>query len=146
MLWFWSRFAGVLAMALTLSGSACTDPTRMPGWELLGEPGLLFWVKQYYERHAVEENGICTRPLLDGATRARLIEETEEELVVELTYYYRDRIRDPDEDCNLINRTHCFVMVRCRGFGERTFTVAKTTDGLEVVDMSGPQRAGRRQP
>lgn len=144
MSWFWYRSAGVLALALTLAGSACTDPTKMPGWELLGEPGLLFWVKQHYERHAVEENGICTAPLLDGATRARLVEETEDKLVVELAYYYRDMIRGPEDDCSRLRPARCFLMVPCRGFGARTFTVAKTADGLEVVDMSGPQR--RLQP
>lgn len=144
MSWFSPKHVSALATALVLS--ACTDPETMPGWELLGEPGLLFWIQQYYERNALEENGICTAPLLQGASRARLVEETEEELVVELAYYYSDRIRGPSDDCDRLRPGRCFMMAPCRGFNERTFTVARTPEGLRVTDMSGPQRRRTAQP
>jgi hypothetical protein len=33
---------------------------------------------------------------------------------------------------------------QCRGFGTRTFTVARKADGLEVIAMTGSQRKGIR--
>ncbi|MCE3247415.1 MAG: hypothetical protein K0R41_1240 [Geminicoccaceae bacterium] len=55
---------------------ACAgDPRANPAWTLGGEPGLLFVIKQYYERNALEEGGICASPLLEGVTRSRVVEE-----------------------------------------------------------------------
>lgn len=133
------RVASVLGLLLL---AACIDPKTSPIWELAGEPGLLYEVKRHYERNAVEENGQCPWPLLDGVTRSRVLEETEDRLVVEVGYYYRDRVRD-DEDCDELRPNRCFIMRPCRGFAERTFTVDKTAHGAEVVAMSGPKRQRR---
>jgi hypothetical protein len=140
----WQRALAVLSFVVVLQ--ACTDPKTNPAWELAGEPGLLYEVKRYYEHHAVEEAGICTRPLLEGATGSRVVEDTEDELVVDLTYYYRDMVRDRGDDCGPLRPNRCFVMVPCRGFAQRTFTIDRTAEGPKVVGMSGPERATTLRP
>ena len=121
-------------------------------WSLEGHPGLLYKVKQYYEWNATEEAGLCTRPILEGVTRSATIAETEDELVLQLAYYYRDFVRD-DDDCSELRPARCFILPECRGFAERTFTIARRGEVLEVVDMSGEKRrrprfspAGRHPP
>ena len=76
-------------------------------------------------------------------TRTEILEDTPEQMVLQLNYAYRDMIRD-GEDCSEMRPARCWIMRECRGFAQRTFTVARTEDGLEVVGMSGPQR-NRRQ-
>ena len=74
---------------------ACSiDPAQNPAWELAGHPGLLYDIQLYYQRNALEENGRCTRPLLQGVTRSEVLAEGDEQLVVALTYRYRDSLRD----------------------------------------------------
>jgi hypothetical protein len=132
--------AGRLAAAMVIVAvCASCDPYKMRAWELAGEPGLLFEIQQYYERNALEEGGRCPAPLLGGVTRTEVLEDTPERMVLHLTYGYRDMIRD-GEDCSEMRPARCGIMLECRGFAERTFTVARTADGLEVVDMTGPQR------
>ena len=135
--------AAVLVSGLWLAGCAWWDPAQSPAWELAGQPGLLLEVKHYYQRHATEENGLCTRPLMEGVSRSEVLDEDDEQLRVWLAYYYRDAVRD-DDDCSRLRPLRCGVMRACRGFGERTFTIDKGQDGLAVVEMSGPQR-GRPQ-
>jgi hypothetical protein len=134
------RFA---ALMMLLSLCASCDPTEMRAWELAGEPGLLFQVQQHYERNALEEGGRCTAPLLQGVTRTEMLEDTPEQMVLRLKYSFRDRIRDGGS-CSDRRRGRCGMMRECRGFAQRTFTIARTDDGLEVVGMSGAQR-NRRQ-
>ena len=130
-----------LMVILPLCGSC--DPYKMRAWELAGEPGLLFEIQQYYERNALEEGGRCPAPLLGGVTRTEILEDTPERVVLHLNYAYRDMIRDGD-DCSEMRPARCGIMRECRGFAQRTFTVARTEDGLEVIDMTGPRR-NRRQ-
>lgn len=139
----WQRVLLTLLSAFVLQ--ACTDPKTNPAWTLAGEPGLLYQVKLYYEHHAVEEAGICTRPLLEGTTGYRVVKDTEEEMVVDLGYYYRDMVRD-DDDCSRLFPHRCFAMRTCRGFAQRTFTIDRTAGEPKVVDMSGPERATTLQP
>jgi len=74
---------------------ACAgDPAQNPAWQLAGHPGLLFPIKVYYERNALEENGRCTAPLLEGVSRSEVLADDQDQLVVALAYRYRDRIRD----------------------------------------------------
>jgi hypothetical protein len=134
-----SRLAALM-MILPLCASC--DPYKMRAWELAGEPGLLFEIQQYYERNALEEGGRCPAPLLGGVARTEILEDTPEQMVLHLSYAYRDMIRD-GEDCSEMRPARCGIMRECRGFAARTFTVARTDDGLEVVDMTGPQRRRR---
>lgn len=60
--------------------AACAgDPAQNPAWELAGYPGLLYDVKLYYERNALEEGGRCTMPLLEGVTRSEILSEDDEQ-------------------------------------------------------------------
>ena len=111
---------------------ACSiDPAQNPAWELAGHPGLLYDIQLYYQRNALEENGRCTRPLLQGVTRSEVLAEDDEQLVVALTYRYRDSLRD--------ERRLGGMFRECQGFATRTFTIAKADGELSVVGMDGPQ-------
>ena len=111
-----------------------SDPAQIPGWELAGHPGLLYDVKLYYERNALEENGRCTFPLLEGVSRSEILSEDDEQLVIGLTYRYRDMVRD---------ERRLGLFRECEGYASRTFTVAKTGDELIVTGMGGPQKRRR---
>jgi hypothetical protein len=111
---------------------ACAfDPAQSPVWELAGHPGLLYDVQLYYQRNALEENGRCSSPLLQGVSRAEVLAEDDEQLVIRLTYRYRDAIRD--------DRRLGGIFRECEGFASRTFTIAKADGELRVVGMDGPQ-------
>lgn len=129
----------VLALVPVLALAGCVPPEETPFWHLAGEPGLLYHVKQYYEHNAVEEAGLCPRPLFEGMTRSVVEEDTGERLVVTLGYAYSDFLRDGD-DCSRLRPNRCFIMRECTGFNERTFTIAKRPGGFEVIDMSGLRR------
>lgn len=117
--------------------AACAgDPAQNPAWTLAGHPGLLYEIKLYYERNALEENGRCPSPLLEGVSRSEVLAEDDEQLVIALTYRYRDSIRDEQ-------RLGFFR--ECQGFASRTFTIAKADDELIVAEMNGPQKR-RRAP
>lgn len=132
---------------LLVSGLIALVAACAAAWDLAGEPGLLLDVKRYYERHATEEYGMCNRPLLEGVTHSEVVSDDEEELVVRLRFFYRDAFMD-DEDCERGARTggpRCRALARCRGVTERTFTIARTPEGLEVVDMTGEARSRPRR-
>jgi hypothetical protein len=129
------KIAGVVSAALWLVACA-GDPAQNPAWELAGHPGLLYKIKLYYERNALEERGRCTAPLLEGVSRSEVLAEDDEQLVVGLTYRYRDFIRD---------ERRLGLFRECEGYARRTFTIAKTDDELTVVGMGGPQKR-RRAP
>ena len=117
---------------------ACSiDPAQNPAWELAGHPGLLYDIQLYYQRNALEENGRCTRPLLEGVTRSEVLAEDDEQLVIRLTYRYRDSIRD--------ERRLGGMFRECTGFASRTFTIAKADGETRVAGMDGPQ-IRRRAP
>jgi hypothetical protein len=59
-----------------------------------------------------------------------VVSDTSSELVVDVTYTYG-------------NWAHRGSM-RCRGFGSRQFTLARTADGFRVTDMTGERRLGAR--
>ena len=136
----WSRVARVVIAVATLFACA-GDPAQNPAWQLAGYPGLLFPIKVYYERNALEENGRCTAPLLEGVSRSEILAEDQDQLVVALTYRYRDAIRDEPR----LPSGNLPFLRECEGFASRTFTIAKSEQGLAVAGMDGPQK-GRRLP
>jgi hypothetical protein len=138
------RRAARLLPALGLLALAACDPYKSAAWTLGGEPGLLFVIKQYYELNALEENGYCRRPLLEGVSRSQVVEDPPGRFTVDIAYYYRDRTRDGD-DCHLPNAP-CLALRECQGFAERSFVVGKEKDRLEVLEMSGPKKGRVRQP
>ncbi|MDX1540148.1 MAG: hypothetical protein R3349_01965, partial [Geminicoccaceae bacterium] len=113
------------------------------GWTLAGEPGLMTKVRQYYSQHATEEAGQCPWPIMEGVTRETVLEDNEERLEVLIRYRYRDFVRDEDDDCSRFRPNRCFIMAPCRGFAERSFTIARTDGGPAVIEMSGEQRHRR---
>ena len=125
------------AVALLCGLLACSTDDR--AWELAGEPGLLLKVKNYYETRGLEEGGRCAAPLMEGVARTQVLSDNQDEIVVVLSYYYRDWVRDDDYDSRRPWRSMGF-MPECRGFAERTFTIDKGQDGFTVAGMSGPQR------
>jgi hypothetical protein len=135
MIWRTLKIAGLVSGSIWLLACAI-DPARIPAWELAGHPGLLYWIKLYYERNALEENGRCTAPLLEGVSRSEVLAEDDDELVIGLTYRYRDTLRD---------ERRLGLFRECEGFASRTFTIAKADDELTVAGMSGPQKR-RRAP
>jgi hypothetical protein len=131
------KIACLVSGPMGLLACAAFDPARSPAWELAGHPGLLYDVQLYYQRNALEENGRCTRPLFEGVTRSEVLAEDEEQLVIRLTYRYRDSMRD--------ERRLGGMFRECTGFASRTFTIAKADGETRVVGMDGPQRR-RRAP
>jgi hypothetical protein len=129
------RIAGIVATVLWLA--ACLGPPEQnPAWTLAGHPGLLYWIRFYYERNALEENGRCTAPLLEGVSRAEVLSEDQDQLVIRLDYRYRDFVRDePRAPSGALP-----FFRECVGFASRTFTIAKGPEGLRVVGMDGPQK------
>jgi hypothetical protein len=135
MIWRTLKIGGLVSGPMWLLACAL-DPAQSPAWELAGHPGLLYAVKVYYERNALEENGRCTFPLLEGVSRSEVLAEDDEQLVIALDYRYRDSMRDE-------RRVGLFR--ECEGFASRTFTIAKADGELNVAGMDGPQRR-RRAP
>jgi hypothetical protein len=132
------RGSVALLGGLLLLGCA-GDASQNRAWELAGQPGLLLKVQQYYESRGTEEGGRCTAPILQGVARSRVLSDTPGQMVIELTYAYRDWIRDGD-DCDSLRPLRCGINRECRGFAQRTFTIDKGEDGLSVAGMTGGQR------
>ena len=98
--------------------------------QLAGDPGLEVAIKRHYDARAMEQGGLCASPKLDLVTSSSLQEQTVGRLVVRVGYAYSDPVVKASG--------------RCRGFGTRSFTVAKSADGFEVLEMTGPRREGIR--
>jgi hypothetical protein len=138
-----ARGLAVLLSGLWLTGCG-GDAGQSRSWELAGQPGLLLKVRNYYERRGIEEGGRCRAPIMEGVARSQVLSDDPSQMVIALTYYYRDWVRDGD-DCDPRRPGSCMmVMQQCRGFAERTFTIEKGEEGLSVAGMSGPQRGRRR--
>jgi hypothetical protein len=136
------RIARILTMLLCgLWLAGCSGaPGQSRAWELAGQPGLLLEVQNYYETRAVEEGGRCRAPIMQGVARSQVLSDDQSQMVIALSYAYRDWVRDGD-DCDPRRPARCMLALReCRGFGERIFTIDKGQDGLSVAGMSGPQR------
>jgi hypothetical protein len=136
------RALAALLCGLGLIGCS-GGPSQNPAWELAGQPGLLLKVQQYYETRAIEE-GRCTAPIMQGVARSQVLSDDPRQMVIALSYYYRDWLRDGD-DCDPRRPGSCMMVMReCRGFAQRTFTIDKGEEGLSVAGMSGDQRGQRR--
>ena len=117
----------VLAATAALSGCAWQGPS------LAGHEGLQWQVISYYGARALEEGAMCPQPQITAVTRARVLEETPERVVMRLDYHYRDETMDV--------QAGDATVYGCDGFGERDFTFARSTaSGLDVLAMTGPQR------
>lgn len=131
--------AASLFLCLSLAG--CQQYWLDSGiWDVGEHKGLLLDISNYYHRHASEGGGFCRSPILDGVSRAEIIEENDEKVWVSIRYRYRDFLKDGD-DCDPkwrpLRRT---IHRECRGFASRIFEAAKTEAGYEVTEMAGPRR------
>jgi hypothetical protein len=111
------RFLGVFApiLASCASGSGLLPETERA-------------IESYYRAHAREEGGRCPALYIEGFTRVEVVEDSPQRQVVDVRYLYADRIKDQGDGSE------------CIGFSGRRFTLAKTDVGVEVVEMTGPQR------
>ena len=121
------------AVCLSVAGAlvAGCAASRVPETGI-GDPWALERsVMRYYEAHATEQNRTCLRPFMYGLTQVDVVEEQPERLVLDVRYLYRDRNKDDRGDG--LGR-------ECSDYGERRFTLQKDGAGLEVLEMTGPQR------
>lgn len=124
--------AALLLCPLLLAGCGVKGPG------VAGYPGLQFPVQSFYDARATEENWTCTQPRMQAITRAQVVDETPERVVMNIRYYWYDESHTITDD-NLIGPMP--ALQRCNGWAERTFTFTKLTDGsLKVESMTGPQR------
>jgi hypothetical protein len=117
------RLLAIAALGLALAGCAGRIDSAY-----FGPPGPLErLIMRHYERYASE--GGCFRPVIDGFTNTTVLEDTTDRLVVHTRYLWRDRVQEGGGSGQV-----------CRGFGGRTFTLARDPDGrVVVVEMSGQQ-------
>jgi hypothetical protein len=117
----------MLSIAAVIAGllAGCTTASWQP-------PAYETAIKRYYEAHASERNGQCLAPYIDGFTTIQVVEDTPERVVVDARYLYRDWIKDGTDADGL--------MLGCISYGQRSFVLARSDDGLQVIEMSGPRR------
>jgi hypothetical protein len=114
--------------------------------EIAAQPEMLAEVKRYYDRHALEEGGLCGSPRLDGVNGSSIGQENAERLTLRVSYAYSDPSMKPAGYTNqtLYNGRQSNIAgpSQCQGFSTRSFTLARRADGYEVLEMTGPQRKG----
>jgi hypothetical protein len=118
------RASGVMA-ALALLG--CSTP---PQDDLAAE------IRQYYARHASEEDGRCASPKIASVTERKVLASGGEEATLRVRYSYFDESAQPTDWTRVLQLERA-----CTGFAERDFTLVRGPLGYQVVEMSGPARA-----
>jgi hypothetical protein len=118
------------AMAFGFWLAACGSGSEWAGPpQVAGQPQIVDAIRRYYESNAAEENNACSA-LSMSVTRIDVVSDSADTLVVDVRYFYT-------------NWAHRDSM-RCRGPGQRQFTLARTADGFRVTDMTGERRLGAR--
>ncbi len=125
-----------LSLAAAFIVTACSSP--LFSGELAGYDGLATKIRFYYADNAKEEDGRCLRPTMQAITRTQIDEDTPEQLKITVRYRYIDERfeRNPFDPDG-------FPLFFCEGFSNRTFTVDKSDDGLQITEMTGPIREKR---
>jgi hypothetical protein len=109
--------------------AACThQPGPASSPQRAAQPNMMAAIRQYYESNAAEENNACSAPIMSGVRRSQVVSDSEGKLVVDVTYLYG-------------NWAHRGSM-RCRGTGNREFTLTRASDGYRVTGMTGERRLG----
>jgi hypothetical protein len=133
--WLPNARLALVGIAMALALSACAGAGTING-----QPGLEWQIQRFYADKATEAGGSCTGPLIRSVTAAETIEESENQVVMRVRYYWIDE--------GMVNDDRVFPYnsaLSCRGFAERDFTFAKMADGtLQVIDMSGAKRNVRQ--
>ncbi len=130
-----------LALAITVVAAlvaGCAAQTGVGVNTVLGYEGLGRQLEVFYAQRAWERNASCPNPRIDAILRAEVIDETEDELVARVRYSWRDSSRLDGNRAGV--RLGVGAGNRCRGIGERRFTLERAGEGVRVVAMSGSQR------
>ncbi|MGF1561502.1 MAG: hypothetical protein ACFB3T_04890 [Geminicoccaceae bacterium] len=96
-----------------------------------GDPQAL--AANWIQDNGNEENGRCSDLIIESVTRFDVVEETDERLVANVRYFYRDYSRDER------NRAMPFGQ-NCKGFNARTMEFAKVEGGYQIVSATGEQK------
>jgi hypothetical protein len=120
------RARTILALLGLLLAGCAADPASSAATPVSRE--VLTAIQRYYESNAAEENNACSALIMSGVTRSELVSEGEGQLVVDVTYSY----------ANFANRSGR----RCRGIGNRRFTLSNASGRFTVIDMTGERRLG----
>ena len=132
---FWLPYLRLAVVAMALALSACAGAGTING-----QPGLEWQIQRFYAGKATEVRGSCTGPLIRSVTAAETIEETDDQVVMRVRYFWSDE--------GMVNDDRVFPYnsaLSCRGFAERNFTFAKMEDGtLQAIDMTGERRNVRQ--
>jgi hypothetical protein len=135
-----SRMTWMRGLAAAVVGLLALSACNMEGPAVAGVPGLQWQIQRFYLDRATEEGGMCTAPAIRSITQTTVLEDTEEQLVLRVRYFWRDEGMQPDFD-----RLPLISAVSCQGFAERDFTLARMTDGsLQVTGMTGEMRNVRQ--
>ena len=128
----WSRGLGAVALAaFGLWLAACaSEPGQSGALEAGDRRAVIAAIRRYYESNAAEENNACSALLMSGVSQTSVVSDQDGKLVVDVTYFYN-------------NNAHRGSM-RCRGTGNRQFTLTRSANGFQVVDMTGERRLGAR--
>jgi len=113
------------SLALLLAGCAA-DPSSSGA--IPASRDMLAAIQRYYESNAAEENNACSAVIMSGVTRSEVVPDKAGRLVVDVTYTYG----------NFTSRSSN----RCRGFGNRRFTLTEESGRFRVVGMTGERRLG----
>ena len=117
------------AWVLTMGLSACA----WQGPALEGHAGLQWQVISFYDSRASERQWSCPNPAMQSVTVSRVVEDTPEKVVMDISYYWVDWSQSVDVQGGSVTT--------CRDWSERTFTFTKASDGsLQVQGMTGPQK------
>ncbi len=135
----------LLCLALVAVLVAGCAASRLPSTSFAEPPALEQAMKRYYEAHASEQYGYCLKPYIDGLTQVSVVDSQPDRLVVDVRYFYRDRLKD--------DRGHDGFGRECTGYAGRSFTFGKETaggkesgyaegaPGIVVLEMTGPRRS-----
>jgi hypothetical protein len=123
------RFRLAIPVLIGLGLAACAgEPGRTGTPQLRASPEILAAIRHYYESNAAEENNACSAVIMSGVSRSEVVSDSGRQVVVDVTYNYG-------------NYAHRGSM-RCRGFGNRQFTLTNQGGRFQVVGMTGERRLG----
>jgi hypothetical protein len=115
----------LLACLVLLLAGCAADPA--PRGAAPVSRDALAAIQRYYDGNAAEENNACSAPIM-SVTRSELVSEGDGRMVVDVAYSYT----------NYGNRSGR----RCRGIGDRRFTLSNASGRFTVIDMTGERRLG----
>jgi HAMP domain-containing protein len=78
------RRRDLLLLATALGACSWRGPS------LAGYDGLQFEVISFYDANAMEKNATCPQPRMQAVTRAQVVEETPQRVVMNIKYHFRD--------------------------------------------------------